>query len=88
MSFLGNAKSAILFFGYPIGRFEKCPQTDSAELTKWCNMTEQGKLTNAKYQELNAVGKTAATEELQDLMEKGLIIQNGTKGRGSKYILK
>ncbi|PGH40151.1 MAG: transcriptional regulator [Candidatus Nephrothrix sp. EaCA] len=51
-------------------------------------MAEQGDLTNAKYQELNAVGKTATTEELQDLMEKGLIIQAGTKGRGSKYILK
>jgi ATP-dependent DNA helicase RecG len=51
-------------------------------------MAEQGELTNSKYQKLNAVGKTVATEELQDLVEKNLIIQAGTKGRGSKYLLK
>ena len=51
-------------------------------------LAEQGKLTNFKYQKLNAVGKTVATEELQDLIEKNLIIQAGTKGRGSKYLLK
>lgn len=51
-------------------------------------MTEKGELTNAKYQKLNAVGKTLATKELQDLIEKDLITQTGTKGRGSKYILK
>lgn len=49
---------------------------------------EQGEITNAKYQELNKVGKTVATEELQGLIKNNLLIQSGTRGRGSKYLLK
>jgi ATP-dependent DNA helicase RecG len=51
-------------------------------------MADGNQLTNAKYQELNDVGKTLATEELQDLILKKLVSQVGTKGRSSKYILK
>ncbi|WP_220399602.1 ATP-binding protein [Filimonas effusa] len=51
-------------------------------------MAEGNQLTNAKYQELNNVGKSAATEDLQNLVLTGLIKQIGTKGRGSKYVLK
>lgn len=50
-------------------------------------LKEQGEITNSKYQELNKVGKTVATVELQGLVEKRLVIQAGTKGRGSKYKL-
>ncbi|NCT75120.1 MAG: transcriptional regulator [Chitinophagaceae bacterium] len=51
-------------------------------------LQEQGEITNAKYQELNKVGKTVATEELQSLIKNNLLIQSGTRGRGSKYLLK
>ncbi|MCK9412630.1 MAG: putative DNA binding domain-containing protein [Prolixibacteraceae bacterium] len=49
---------------------------------------EHRKITNTKYQEINTVGKTLATEELRYLIDKELIIQSGSKGRGSRYELK
>lgn len=49
---------------------------------------EHGSITNKKYQQINGIGKTLATEELQNLVNKSLIIQTGAKGRGSKYDLK
>ncbi len=51
-------------------------------------VVEHGSITNSKYQEINAIGKTLATEELQESVGKGLIKQTGSKGRGSKYELK
>jgi ATP-dependent DNA helicase RecG len=51
-------------------------------------VVEHGSITNSKYQEINAVAKTLATEELKDLIGKELIKQAGSKGRGSKYELK
>ncbi len=48
---------------------------------------EHGKITNSSYQEINNTGKTLATEELSDLVNKELIQQSGTKGRGSRYEL-
>ncbi len=50
-------------------------------------VVENGSITNAQYQKLNIVGKTVATEELQGLIEKRIIKQTGSKGRGSKYEL-
>jgi ATP-dependent DNA helicase RecG len=50
-------------------------------------VVENGSITNAQYQKLNFVGKTVTTEELQALIEKSLIRQTGSKGRGSKYEL-
>jgi ATP-dependent DNA helicase RecG len=51
-------------------------------------IVEHGTITNSKYQEINTVGKTLATEELQELIGKEFLKQTGTKGRGSKYELK
>jgi ATP-dependent DNA helicase RecG len=51
-------------------------------------VVEHGSITNSKYQEINSVGKTLATEELQELVGKELLKQAGSKGRGSKYELK
>jgi ATP-dependent DNA helicase RecG len=51
-------------------------------------VAENGSITNSKYQEINAVAKTLATEELKELIGKELIKQAGSKGRGSKYELK
>jgi ATP-dependent DNA helicase RecG len=50
-------------------------------------VVENGSITNAQYQDLNSVGKTVATEELQGLIEKQVIKQAGSKGRGSIYEL-
>ncbi|RYE27481.1 MAG: transcriptional regulator [Sphingobacteriaceae bacterium] len=49
---------------------------------------EHGKITNAEYQKINSVGKTLATQELQNLISKNMIVQSGSKGRGSMYELK
>ena len=51
-------------------------------------VAEHGSITNSKYQEINTVGKTLATEELQALISQKFLKQAGTKGRGSKYELK
>ena len=51
-------------------------------------VVEYGSITNSKYQEINAVAKTLATEELKDLIGKKFMKQAGSKGRGSKYELK
>jgi ATP-dependent DNA helicase RecG len=48
---------------------------------------EHGSINNAKYQELNNLGKSATTTELQDLVSKNLIVQTGSAGRGINYIL-
>ena len=48
---------------------------------------EHETINNSKYQELNSVGKTLATTELNAMIAKEIIKQVGTKGRGSKYKL-
>jgi len=50
-------------------------------------VVENGSITNSQYQQVNAVGKTVATEELQALIGKTVMKQAGSKGRGSKYEL-
>lgn len=45
-------------------------------------VVENGSITNSQYQQLNAVGKTVATEELQELIGKTVLKQTGSKGRG------
>jgi len=45
-------------------------------------------ITNTIYREINDIGKTTATEDLQLLVELGVIIRKGNIGRGTKYILK
>ncbi|UGU17855.1 hypothetical protein LS482_08225 [Sinomicrobium kalidii] len=42
-------------------------------------------INNSAYQQLNNVGKTTATGDLQSLVEKGILKQSGSKGRGTKY---
>ncbi|MCW3804805.1 ATP-binding protein [Plebeiibacterium marinum] len=48
---------------------------------------EHGAVTNSIYQEINTIGKTVATSELNKIVEKGLLKQAGSKGRGSKYVI-
>jgi ATP-dependent DNA helicase RecG len=49
---------------------------------------EKGFITNTIYQSLNHLGKTTSTIELQDLVNKNLLKQEGKAGRGIKYALK
>jgi ATP-dependent DNA helicase RecG len=48
---------------------------------------EHGFINNAQFQKINSIGKTMATEELQQLVNKAILIQAGSKGRGSKYMM-
>jgi len=49
---------------------------------------EKGAINNSKYQQINDIGKTTATEELRKLVEIGLLTEPTAKGRGAKYKLK
>ncbi len=49
---------------------------------------EKGSINNSKYQKINDIGKTTATEELHKLVEMGLLTEPTAKGRGAKYELK
>jgi len=46
-----------------------------------------GSINNSVYQQINGIGKTTSTEDLQMLVEKGIFKQSGGKGRGTKYEL-
>lgn len=49
---------------------------------------DKAEITNSIYQEINNIGKTTATEDLQLMVELGVIIRKGNIGRGTKYVLK
>jgi ATP-dependent DNA helicase RecG len=49
---------------------------------------EKGFITNAIFQSLNNIGKTVTTTELQDLVHKEIIKQEGKSGRAVRYRLK
>ena len=49
---------------------------------------DRAEITNAIYQEINNIGKTTATEDLQSMVVWGVIVRIGSIGRGTKYILK
>jgi len=46
-----------------------------------------GFITNAVYQNINNLKQTLSSQELRDLVEKGVLKSSGSKGRGSKYTL-
>jgi ATP-dependent DNA helicase RecG len=50
-------------------------------------MKQSGNIMNIKYQELFDVSKRTATNDLQLLVEKGLITKIGTTGKGTSYVL-
>ena len=43
---------------------------------------ENDSIKSAKYQEINAVGRTIAAEDLKHLVDLGILIKIGEKGRG------
>lgn len=48
---------------------------------------DSGNITNAKYQEIFKVSKPTATRDLQELVERKVFRNTGTKGAGAEYIL-
>lgn len=49
---------------------------------------EHGSISNSEYQTLTGISKSTATRELNELKEKGILVSEGTTGRGAKYLLK
>jgi len=47
-----------------------------------------GSIVSSEYQELNDVKRTLATEELVNLVTKGLLEKKGSIGRSSKYYIR
>ncbi|MEO0136728.1 MAG: ATP-binding protein [candidate division WOR-3 bacterium] len=46
---------------------------------------EKGKITNREYQEINGCHRNTATQDLSDLVEKGILKESGKKGAGAHY---
>lgn len=49
---------------------------------------EKGRITNMEYQALNAVSKSTATRDLNQLTKRDVIAQIGVTGKGTEYTLK
>lgn len=49
---------------------------------------DNGKINNSDYQKINDCSRNTASNELSDLVEKGMLLPSGQKGAGSFYILK
>ena len=48
---------------------------------------DRGKITNKEYQEINAISRQTATNELTELAEKGTLKRSGKAGKGIAYYL-
>lgn len=48
---------------------------------------DKGRITNIQYQELNQTSKRTATNDLQDLTKKGILLKIGATGKGTFYVL-
>jgi ATP-dependent DNA helicase RecG len=51
------------------------------------HVKKENEITNAGYQKLNDIGKSVAATDLQDLVNKKLLVRIGATGRGTKYVL-
>ncbi|WP_223834182.1 ATP-binding protein [Spirosoma profusum] len=48
---------------------------------------QQGRITNANYQRLNACSRNTASADLKELVQQSWLKQQGTKGAGSYYVV-
>lgn len=48
---------------------------------------EKGKITNKEYQEINKCFRNTATNDLIDLIDKGVFKTSGKKGKGAYYVI-
>lgn len=49
---------------------------------------EQGRIANSEYQKLCQVAMRTASRDLAELVQKGIILQEGRTGKGTFYTLK
>jgi ATP-dependent DNA helicase RecG len=49
---------------------------------------DNGKISNSDYQKINDCSRNTASNELSDLVEKGMFLPSGQKGAGAFYNLK
>ena len=47
---------------------------------------QKGRITNKEYQRLTGISKPTATRELKNLVEVGILKQQGVTGKGTFYI--
>jgi ATP-dependent DNA helicase RecG len=59
---------------------------EKRQIAAFLYIKKNGRITNARYQELFEVSKRTATNDLQLLIEKGLINKIGTTGKGTFYV--
>ncbi len=48
---------------------------------------EKGKITNKEYQRLSGCFRNTATNDLNDLVKKGIFKPSGKKGKGAYYVI-
>jgi ATP-dependent DNA helicase RecG len=48
---------------------------------------ERGKITNKEYQKLGVCSRNTATNDLRELIQKGIIRESGKKGAGAFYVI-
>ena len=48
---------------------------------------EKGKITNKEYQELSICSRNTATNDLRELIQKGIMRESGKKGAGAFYVI-
>ncbi|MDI6895763.1 AlbA family DNA-binding domain-containing protein [Methanocella conradii] len=48
---------------------------------------EKGKITNKEYQELSVCSRNTATNDLRELIQKGVMRESGKKGAGAFYVI-
>ncbi|MBI5666350.1 MAG: DUF4062 domain-containing protein [Nitrospirae bacterium] len=51
------------------------------------HVKERGKITNKEYQALNECFRNTATNDLANLVQKGILIPSNKKGKGSYYVI-
>lgn len=49
---------------------------------------DNGKINNSDYQKINDCSRNTASNDLSELVDKGMFLSSGQKGAGSYYTLK
>lgn len=52
------------------------------------HLKERGTIGNKEYQELTGASKPTVTRDLDELVERGILVRKGGRGRGTRYALK
>lgn len=85
-----NGRFHLTFYKNPLIKHDLSnDQTLSARQQKIIEHIKQhGQIANAEYQAIADVSKRTATRDLTELVDKGILVLQGEKGRGTTYRLK